>query len=160
MEYFLSSVLDDLWKTLSCVSRRVRGWKLAKSQLSQLVLKCRSFDLFQWNFGNLRQFFFVRRFDRSVSFPNCNRKWRTSKKKCSWQELNFISFLTSFNSSPVGVSVSSFWIQKSSRRFNLNFKISLSIMWILLSCSINLNFCMQIEWIPRFSKMQIGRDRF
>ena len=53
---FFSSVLDDLWKTSLCISRRVGGGKLAKSQLSQLVLKCRSFDLFQGNFGNLNKF--------------------------------------------------------------------------------------------------------
>ena len=33
-----------------------------------------------------RRIFFITWFDRSVSFPNCNRKWRMINKKCRWQE--------------------------------------------------------------------------
>ena len=53
------------------------------------------------------------------------------------EQIQFTGILTLFNSwlSPLGVSVSSFWIQKSSQRFNRNFKVTLSILWILLSCS-------------------------
>ena len=71
----------------------VRGGRLVESQLSQLVS---IFRLFSREFCECkqvykmikiwRQVFFVTWFDRSVSFPNCNRKWRITNKKCSWQE--------------------------------------------------------------------------
>ena len=40
------------------------------------------------------QFFCVTWFDLSVSFPNCNRKWKITTKKCSWQEFKHYLILS------------------------------------------------------------------
>ena len=42
-------------------------------QIYKMIKIWRQFSIFPW-------------YDRSVSFPNCNRKWRITNKKCSWQE--------------------------------------------------------------------------
>lgn len=60
--------------------------------------------------------------------------------------------LTLFNSwfSPSGISVSSIFIEKSFQRFIRNFKVSLAVVGILLSCSFNVDFICRLKECPEF----------
>ena len=136
--------LQNVFQTLSLT----KLFNIVKYRYLCYLLKNAFFNFAFW-FYTFCQLFFVTWFDKSISFPNCNRNWRIANKKCSWQEFKHYLIL---GLAYLGVSISCFRIHKSSWHFNQNFKVSLSIVWILLSCSINGNFACRLNECPSFLK--------
>ena len=105
----------------------VRAGKLVKSQLSQLVSIFHPF---------------------SRKFCECKQIYKMIK---IWRQVFFVTWFDRNVSFP-----NCNWIQKSLQRFNQNFKVSLSVVWILLSCSINVNFAWRLNECPGFLKWKLG----